>query len=322
MRFFHRQYRHVCCHDRGSCAIQDIRLSGNRVRVLRARRPVAGPPARLHGRCEAGLGARKRDAAKRQGPARRARQAAPGPPDHALVPKALPAGQDRHGGRRRLPVAVHPAVHPADLRRRRGPAAGPGPGRPLTPAPGSSRSGVAFHVLRRVAIRLAILPFCRGLVALAAHRPLARCPCPAAPWRGPCSGRCRRFRRCSGLAASAADRRHRRHPGRAGLLGWRLAKDVQDVRMYGRPATCRSSPAGSAGRSGRTRARTRPAPPNAGAPGRTGSAAHAGHAADGPTGPRPPRCPTPSTPAATTRPPRRGRGRRSRSRTPWPNWTP
>src|SRR5579863_2701749 len=77
----------------------------------------------------------------------------------------------------------------------------------------------------------------------------------------------------------------------AAVLGWRGGSDPGQRR----PST-----------TSRTKARASPA--TRAAP-RTAS------------GPRARRCRTPSTPCATMRPARRGNARRSRSRTPWRNWT-
>ena len=101
------------------------------------------------------------------------------------------------------------------------------------------------------------------------------------------------------------------------ILGWRLAKVVQDERMYGRDgaAQARRPGLGPAG------------PMPAGAPPASGRfpaapAAPATRAAPATASrPAPPPRPTPNTPSATTRSPPRVPGRRSRSRTPWPSWT-
>ncbi len=108
----------------------------------------------------------------------------------------------------------------------------------------------------------------------------------------------------------------------AAVLGWRVAKGIQDARMYGRGPSARypSTDRGQARVPGQRRASVRTG----------GHASHPGPASTGPpsrataSGPRPRRCPTPSRPPATTRAAgtaRSGRGRRSRSRTPWPSST-
>ncbi len=100
----------------------------------------------------------------------------------------------------------------------------------------------------------------------------------------------------------------------AAVLGWRVAKAIQYSRMYGG-----RNPAGPGGpaeaRTAREdrpgpRSTRRPSPAAAPAPPATGLMA---------SGPRPRRRPTATTPA--TRPPRPGRGRRSRSTTRWPSST-
>ena len=98
------------------------------------------------------------------------------------------------------------------------------------------------------------------------------------------------------------------------VVGWRLAKGMQDSRMY--PAgVAPPEPPGrpGPGQAGQVRTRaTRPLAARTPPPSRATA-----------SGPRPRRCPTPSMPPATTRagPVRPGRGRRSRSRTPWPSST-
>jgi hypothetical protein len=133
-----------------------------------------------------------------------------------------------------------------------------------------------------------LLPFA---VALAAHaRPLARwfVPCRTVAWVLAWSVP------AGVIALNAA-------PGQpflgtiaawllaAAVLGWRVAKGIQDSRMYGSRGSWRQPPAGPASNP--------PARP----------AAQPGH-------------PTPTTPPATSRA-RPGRARRSRSRTRWPNST-
>ena len=91
----------------------------------------------------------------------------------------------------------------------------------------------------------------------------------------------------------------------AAVLGWRVAKSIQDTRMYGSRGTWEQPgpaprPAGSAS----PRPAGQPAVPRPPASGR-----------------RPRRSPTPSTPPATIRAAPPGRARRSRSRTRWPNST-
>ena len=98
----------------------------------------------------------------------------------------------------------------------------------------------------------------------------------------------------------------------AAVLGWRVAKGVQDARMRGPVTEAGRSGPGPAASTATTRRLTRA---EAGASPATRAAPRTG------SGPRPRRCPTPSTPGATTRPARRGSARRSRSRTPWRNWT-
>ena len=97
----------------------------------------------------------------------------------------------------------------------------------------------------------------------------------------------------------------------AAVLGWRVAKGIQDTRMYGgRNPAAPGRPGRAAEDRGKHRQPARrPArrPPRATATGLRAS------------GPRPRRCPTATTPA--TSPPRPGRGRRSRSRTRWPSST-
>jgi uncharacterized membrane protein len=167
-------------------------------------------------------------------------------------------------------------------------------------------------------LSLALMPF---VVALAAHaRPLARwfIPCRTVAWVLAWSVP-------AGVIALKAA------PGQpflgtiaawllaAAVLGWRVAKGMQDARMYG----------GRAPGNPRTPGNPRvPADPRA--PGSPADQHPAGNGANGPAAtrvPRPPgsgrrprRCPTPTTPPATTRA-RPGRGRRSRSRTRWPNST-
>ncbi len=87
----------------------------------------------------------------------------------------------------------------------------------------------------------------------------------------------------------------------AAVLGWRVAKSIQDTRMYGSRGTWEQPrPAGSA-------------PPSPGGP--------ACRPRPPASGRRPRRSPTPSTPPATIRAAPPGRARRSRSRTRWPNST-
>ena len=111
------------------------------------------------------------------------------------------------------------------------------------------------------------------------------------------------------------------------ILGWRLAKVVQDERMYGPDGVGPRTP-GNQGRRPGTAPGDRypggPVPAGTSAPAYPGGR-FAGHsAATAPvtaSRPGPPPCPTPNAPSATTRPARHGPGRRSRSRTPWPSWT-
>ena len=92
----------------------------------------------------------------------------------------------------------------------------------------------------------------------------------------------------------------------AAVLGWRVAKGIQDTRMYGgrnpgapaEQSAGNASPAAQGGLPPATQAALRRA-----------------------CGRRPRRCRTPSTPRVTTKAAPPGRGRRSRSRTRWPNST-
>ena len=95
----------------------------------------------------------------------------------------------------------------------------------------------------------------------------------------------------------------------AAVLGWRVAKGVQDARMRG-PVIEMGLPGSG------------PMSPGHHPPAHQGGR-FAGHWAAPRTGsgPRPRRCPTPSTPCATIRSARRGSARRSRSRTLWRSWT-
>ena len=175
---------------------------------------------------------------------------------------------------------------------------------------------VAFHVFRVWTIPLAILPFAVAWAAGTRAGPFLR----AVPHHGlghavvPAD----RFRPAQVLAAPAPDRRHRRHPDRPGhprLAAGQGRAGGADVRPgRGREARRLGPLAGPRAR-----------PPRRTTAGRFGTAGAAATAeataASGPTRPSPPRCPTPSTAPATTRAPDRGRVRRSRSRTPWPNWT-
>ena len=106
----------------------------------------------------------------------------------------------------------------------------------------------------------------------------------------------------------------------AAVLGWRVAKGIQDTRMYGgRDPTASQRDPGGADRQPRNAAQGNHTAghPGTGQPGPR--PATPGHPATA-SGPRRRRCRTASTPAAT-RPARPGRGRRSRSRTRWPNST-
>src|SRR5579875_901163 len=95
----------------------------------------------------------------------------------------------------------------------------------------------------------------------------------------------------------------------AAVLGWRVAKGLQDARMLGRgPA-----PAGYGARPGTP----------AGPPGSRARCTRPPRSTPTESGPRRRRCRTPSTPRATipAGPARRASGRRSPSPTPWPNST-
>ena len=154
-----------------------------------------------------------------------------------------------------------------------------------------------------------LLPF---LVALAAHaRPLARwfIPCRTVAWVLAWSVP-------AGVIALKAA------PGQpflgtiaawllaAAVLGWRVAKGMQDARMYGGRDPGPQEPGGpaAAGPAGPPARRPAGGPAVIPAPRLQG-------------GRRPRRCPTPSTPPATIRAAPPGRARRSRSRTRWPNST-
>ena len=176
---------------------------------------------------------------------------------------------------------------------------------------------------------LLLLPF---VVALAAHaRPLARwfVPCRTVAWVLAWSVP------VAVIALKAAP--HQPFIGTiaawllaAAVLGWRVAKGIQDTRMYGgRGPNAPDIPEGPDGRPGAaSQGHTAgPAIP-AGAPRAireraSREAASRGRRATA-SGLRSRRCPTPTIPAATTRAmgtARPGRGRRSRSRTPWPSST-
>ena len=104
----------------------------------------------------------------------------------------------------------------------------------------------------------------------------------------------------------------------AAVLGWRVAKGIQDTRMYGgrRPAareTERTRTGNPGGPAADRREQGQPGRPAHGRPGAPAARA------SGPTGPSPRRRPTATTPA--TSPPRPGRGRRSRSKTRWTSST-
>jgi hypothetical protein len=157
-----------------------------------------------------------------------------------------------------------------------------------------------------------LLPFA---VALAAHaRPLARwfVPCRTVAWVLVWSVP------VGAVALKAAP--HQPFIGTiaawllaAAVLGWRVAKGIQDTRMYGgrNPRT----PNSQAGPDGPPGAAPRAMPELA-------SRERASRATA--PGLRRRRCRTPSMPPATTRAAgtaRPGRGRRSRSRTPWPSST-
>jgi len=110
------------------------------------------------------------------------------------------------------------------------------------------------------------------------------------------------------------------------ILGWRLAKVVQDERMYGPDGVDPRTPGSQARRPGTAsgdRYPGRPVPAGTSAPAYPAGASRA-TPVPRPTAsrPGPPRSPTPNTPSATTWPARRGLSRISRSRTPWPSSTP
>ena len=172
---------------------------------------------------------------------------------------------------------------------------------------------------------LLLLPF---VVALAAHaRPLARwfVPCRTVAWVLVWSVP------VAVIALKAAP--HQPFIGTiaawllaAAVLGWRVAKGIQDTRMYGRAPNAPNIPEGPDGRPGAA-SQGHPAGPaiQAAAPRaiRERVSREAVRRATAP-GRRSRRCPTPTMRPATTRAAgtaRPGRGRRSRSRTPWPSST-
>ena len=110
------------------------------------------------------------------------------------------------------------------------------------------------------------------------------------------------------------------------VVGWRLAKGIQDARMYGRAPNAPNIPEGPDGRPDAASQGHTVGPASGGRPRaireratrETASRATA-------SGLRPRRCLTPIMRPVTTRAAgtaRPGRGRRSRSRTPWPSSTP
>lgn len=176
---------------------------------------------------------------------------------------------------------------------------------------------------------LLLLPF---VVALAAHaRPLARwfVPCRTVAWVLVWSVP------VAVIALKAAP--HQPFIGTiaawllaVAVLGWRVAKGIQDTRMYGgRAPNAPNAPNAPGGPDGRPGAASQGH--TAGPGGRPASHPGAGQPGGGPPGTpttasglRSRRCPTPTRRPATTRAAgtaRPGRGRRSRSRTRWPSST-
>ena len=314
MRIFHRQYRRACCREWSRCAIQDIRLSGNRVRALRARRPcrrAQGEAARQ------GLGTTERYGATRPGPARLARKAQPR--------RTGPAGI---GAR----FASPPHRDRPDRRAVRLRGARPGRGRQQGPHPhGHGLRGHGrdlAHLLLRLPRQPAVLENPPGADRAAGAGRGRGAPGPAAPvvrtvpHGRPGAGVAGARRRHpdepaehqAHLAARRRDRGLAARRGRARLAaGQGRASGRPDVRPGQRRAgpqarRCRQPGPRGLGEGGEPRRPLRrPGPPR--------------RAPVTAPGPRPRRCPTPSTPRATTRPPRRCPRRRSRSRTPWPSWT-
>ena len=208
--------------------------------------------------CEAGTRTKKRDAATRPGPARRARQAELACPDHA-VGRPGPAWSRSSWspppsscGRSCLPS-------PCSTRPSRWSRSGPA-GPRLTPPPPGSCPSRSSRTSTRPGPTPAAAPPVRGRLggARQAAGPLVRAVPHASP--GPCSGR---YRPASSCCASGRTSRSsawsRPSSSPLAVLGWRLAKGVQDERActaagpeHARPARSPGTTPARTSRPGRT----------------------------------------------------------------------